>query len=291
MQQFTQILILGGTGYLGKRIIKKLLSENDQIEIICVIRKQSDISCLSEIDRIQFFVYEPQLLSDLFIGNRIYEIIDCCTTYERDGATEKEIYEANFRFPLDILMEAALYGVKRFLNVGTSLPKQINLYSFTKRDFVEFGNYICKRNDISFINIELENFFGPNPAKGNFIGDSIQKLKMNQNLELTNGEQKRDFIYIDDVVEGIYCIWKAGLIGIHSIPLGSGESISIKELVIYLKDLTNSTSLLQYGKIEKANEKIETKANLEQIEKLGFRLKHSLMKRLEQLIAIEMKRL
>lgn len=288
MQQSTQILFLGGTGYLGRRTIKKILLENNLVEIICVVRRQSDISYFSDVDRVRFFVYEPQLLSDLFITNQISEIINCCTTYETGRTVEKEIYESNFRFPADIILEAVAYGLKRFLNIGTSLPKQVNLYSFTKRSFVEFGNYICKKNNISFINIELENYFGPNSMKGNFIGDSLQKLKRNQNLELTDGEQKRDFIYIDDVVQGVYCVWKAELIGYHNIPLGSGESIAIKELVTYLKELTKSGSLLQFGKIEKANEKIETRANLEKIEKLGFRLKYSLRERLEQLIASEM---
>ncbi len=291
MQQSTQILLLGGTGYLGRRIIKKILSESNSIEVICVIRRQTDISYFSDVDRVRFFVYEKKTLPNLFIENQICEIINCCTIYEKSGTTEKEIYEANFGFPSDILMEAMTYGLKRFLNIGTSLPKHVNLYSFTKRNFVEFGNCICKRSGISFINIELENFFGPNSAKGNFIGDALHKLKMNQNLELTDGEQKRDFIYIDDVVEGIYCVWKANLIGIYNIPLGSGESIAIKELVTFLKDLTNSASLLQFGKIEKANGKIETKANLEQIEKLGFELKYPLRKRLEQLIASETCRL
>ena len=73
--------------------------------------------------------------------------------------------------------------------------------------------------------------YGPGDREGKLITQTIIKALKKEDVSLTAGEQKRDYIYIDDVVEG--CL-KAAIypeaIG-QTINLGTGKEYSIKEVV------------------------------------------------------------
>ena len=67
-----------------------------------------------------------------------------------------------------------------------------------------------RRHEIKTINMQLEHFYGPGAGDANFISAMINRLIHNDpRIDLTLGEQKRDFIYIDDVVDAYLEVLKA----------------------------------------------------------------------------------
>ena len=71
-------------------------------------------------------------------------------------------------------------------------------------------------------------------------------------IDLTPGEQIRDFIYIDDVVNAYQTVIQK----ISEVPnlyksfqVSTKRLISIKELIIYLKEITGSSTVLNFGAI------------------------------------------
>ena len=82
------------------------------------------------------------------------------------------------------------------------------------------------------------------------MANCIAKLERNEPIRLTHGEQKRDFIYVDDVLDAIELIANhKELPNYLDVPLGSGEAPSIKELISYLKRIAGSSSELLWGAI------------------------------------------
>ena len=163
-----------------------------------------------------------------------------------------------------------------FIYIGTSLNKFTNQYSLSKHQFSEYGKYYSYNKDINFFNIKLESFYGKDEPNDRFISYLINKLKNNEDINLTEGSQIRDFIYIDDVVNGIYTIIKSDLKGYHDIPLGSGDGISIRELVLYLKKKLNSKSKINFGIIPLRNNEHSGFADISEMEKLGFKIEFSI---------------
>jgi CDP-paratose synthetase len=166
----------------------------------------------------------------------------------------------------------------RFISVGSSIPSNLNLYSLTKKQFSEIGIFFHQLRKIEFVNLLLESFYGIDEPHDRFITNSILKLKSNQELPLTEGIQKRDYILIDDVIEILFflldCDLSSGVF--HSeitIPVGSGISPSIKEIILFLHGETKSSSSLLFGAKPMRENEPSTVANLSMLRSIGFNKK------------------
>jgi CDP-paratose synthetase len=145
------------------------------------------------------------------------------------------------------------------------------LYSLTKKHFAELGKLFHKKTEIEFVNLLLESFYGINEPKNRFITRSILQLKSNQELLLTEGTQRRDYIFIDDVVEIMYFLSTCTINkDIYDIPVGAGIAPSIKEIILFLCNEIGSKSNLKFGAIEMREHEPSTVADLSVIRHLGY---------------------
>lgn len=271
------IIITGATGYLGFKFLKRILESNYNI---CVLKREtSDISKIKLLSEdIKFYNNDEASINKMFKQNDVEIIIHFSTLYGRKGETIFEIKEANLDFPLLLLKYAIDYEVKYFINTGTSLPYLTNQYSLFKNQFSECLDFFSSK--IVSINILLEHFYGPDDDESKFISSMIGKMKKNVvEIELTEGTQLRDFIFIEDVINAYLCI--IGNInnfsGFNVLPLGSGETVSIRKIVETIKDVSESKSNLLFGKIPmRENELLCSDADISKIKSLGWYPKFNL---------------
>jgi nucleoside-diphosphate-sugar epimerase len=149
----------------------------------------------------------------------------------------------------------------------------VSAYALTKTQFREW--LYLRRNEIKIINMQLEHFYGPGCNSSNFITVMIERLKNNEPLiDLTKGEQQRDFVYYEDIVSAFeFVINKNETIATGStFQVGSGETISIKELMLFLKEQIGSSSQLNFGAIPyRENELMVSETNIEPLRGLGWK--------------------
>ena len=257
------IILIGSTGYLGSKLLKKL--EEEKHNILCTIRNHSFLNKKNYV-----YVDDQHFFNKLNIFNSDLLIYTACV-YEKSNTSYIDIINSNFLFPLNLLNKVK---TKTFLYIGTSLEKFTNQYSLSKHQFAEYGKYYSSNiNNINFFNIKLESFYGKDEPNDRFISNIINKLQNNEDINLTIGTQIRDFIYIDDVINGINSIIKSNLKGYYDIPLGTGEGISIRNLVEYLKNILNSKSKLNFGAIPLRKNEHSGIADLSIMKKLNFEIK------------------
>ena len=107
-------------------------------------------------------------------------------------------------------------------------------------------------------------------------------------MNLTKGEQKRDFIHIDDVVS-IYQILlkkvKEKTDFYQEYPVGSGKAIAIRELVDMIHRLTQSKTILRFGALPyREGEVMFSEAQLDALNLGGWFPKSNLEQSLKQTI-------
>lgn len=258
------IILVGATGYLGGKLLNKLLEDKNN-NILSLIRNPNNINNY-------ILINDKKLYEKINIFNPDILIYTSCV-YDNGINDYMDIIKANFIFPLELINNIKL---KKFIYIGTSINKYTNQYSLSKNQLAEYGKYYSIHNNINFINILLENFYGKDEPQNKFLSTIINKLKNNEELNLTEGTQIRDFIYIEDVIKGIEIIIKSNLKGYHDIPLGSGEGISIRELIEYLKTALNSKSKLNFGAIPLRKNEHSGFANITKLKELGFEIKPSI---------------
>jgi nucleoside-diphosphate-sugar epimerase len=102
----------------------------------------------------------------------------------------------------------------------------------------------------------------------------------NNHIDLSNGEQIRNFLYIDDLISAIIiCIKNIKQLEYNSnIDITSNDNLSIKELANLIKVLTNSKSDLNFDKlsIDKREFRMVDFDNIK-IKRLGWKQKNSLI--------------
>jgi len=276
-----RILLTGITGYLGSHLAHALL--NNGHEVIGLKRTSSSLQridsilpklALHDVESVNLSIWFKQL-------GKVDAVIHTATSYGRKGESFSEILQANLVFPLKLLNAAIEASVALFINTDTVLDKFLNPYALSKGQFAEWGKYFAEQQEIHFINIKLEHFYGPKDDPTKFTAHVINSCLNNvAELNLTQGEQQRDFIYIDDAVSAYlvllnkHTMFKEQFI---ELDLGSGIAITIKQFVETVHKLTQSTTLLNFGALSyRAGEAMYSKATTEHLESLGWQCQQDL---------------
>ena len=202
-------------------------------------------------------------------------IINCAAVYEKKEAQIHELVNANMVFALQVLDCAVECGIKKFLTIDTGLPKNFNLYSFTKKQFAEFGKFYAAQYGITFFNVALEMFYGEDEPRDRFLVGCCHKMLDGEELLLTRGTQKRDVIYIEDVCNAIRFLLTVNLTGFQNIPLGSGMAVSIRELLEYMHTALNSGSRLVFGAVPSRKNEPDCVADMGLLSSMGFYPEHT----------------
>lgn len=244
------ILILGATGYLGGNIAKKLAGEGHHL--YCVIRNVGKIDNLRGIEGIEFISNDINQIEMTLKQKSIDWIINGVCTYKSNDSLYADMIESNIIFPLSVLNLAIKCGVKNYMTMGTGLPDDFNVYSFTKNKLSDFGRFLSENDGINFLDLKLEMFYGGNNEPDlRFIKSTKTKLLSNEKVLLTEGTQKRDIVRIEDIVNIVsYLIRKSLITGYRILPVGTGEQHSIRDIVSFMKEEIDSKSELCFGAVE-----------------------------------------
>lgn len=286
------ILLTGATGYLGSNILK-LLVENNQYRVIILKRSTSNIFRIQDcLNKTKFYDIDKIEIEKIFAENKIDTILHCATDYGRKNVNPLQIIDANLNLPVKLLELGRMNGVKCFINTDTILDKRINHYSLSKKQFKDW--LFSYKDRMVCVNVALEHFYGPGDDKTKFVSYVVDGL-INQveKMDFTKGEQKRDFVYIDDVVFAFLKIinYSAELKnGFYEFQIGSEKIVTIKEFVSMIKEISgNRKTALNFGALPyRENEVMECAADISNIKKLGWSSKYSLQDGLKKMIEQEL---
>lgn len=278
-----KILLLGSTGYLGNKLVYRFLQRG--YTVYALVRETSNVRELLKNGITLENIYRIDDLPELLAENNIDLFVNCACCYEKVGIKPEQIWEANYIVPLNIILKCVEHGVRRIITLDTALPNNFNFYSKSKAQLAEFLEWYAYKTNVFVENILLENYYGENEPTNRFIPYVLSSLKENKDIFLTEGTQKRDFIYIEDVLSAIeILINHKPNEKYKDIPLGTGEGPTVREVVQYLAQITYSSSKLIFGAVQKRENEPDSIANMSYLESLGWKYKYSWKDGLKKLL-------
>jgi nucleoside-diphosphate-sugar epimerase len=285
-----KILITGINGFLGSHLAKHLKSNFE------VIGLEYSLENLHRISDENFKVYSTNEspLEVVFKENDFYAIVHVATVYRRQDEPIFDLLNTNINLPVQLLELSGKYNAKLFLNTDSFFNDANHSYSYlsdytlSKKHSLEWLKLLASNSTCKLANMKIFHMYGENDAPGKFIPFLIKNIKSNQpTLDLTPGEQTRDFIYVEDVAtafEKVLCSFNL-LEQYQEFEVGTGKSYTIKELAILIKEITNSTTVLNFGAIEyRAGEIMDSNANNLKLSELSWKPKFSIKEGLSNLV-------
>ena len=250
-------IVTGGAGFIGSNLVRMLIKSTK--EDVLVVDNLSDGKKFLNISDLTIADYmdQDEFLSliknnDSFFSNVkcVFHQGACSDTTEWDG---QYMMKNNYTFS-KILLNACLEKNVRFIYAssaavyGSSMgfkeqkknEKPLNIYGYSKLLFDQYVRKLKLTNEQQVVGLRYFNVYGPREShKGSMASVAYHfneqiKLKNMANLfkgshGYSDGEQQRDFIYVDDVCNvNLWFLANSHISGIYN--LGTGRPTSFNEV-------------------------------------------------------------
>jgi CDP-paratose synthetase len=292
-----RLLITGGTGYLGSHIIRRL-SKASGLDLIGVRRAHSSLARLRDVaTRVCWYDADAVSLLRIVDESRPDIVLHCATDYGTDENGQAALVEANIAMPIRLLDAAIGRDVKAFININTLLPGNVSAYALSKRQFDEWLRF-CS-GAVRGVDVAVEHFFGTGGSSKNFLTSLVCRLVRGEaRIPLTAGEQIRDFVALDDVVEAVakvvhYVAGTEGSRGYERFEIGGGAPRTVKETVLSIQRIAgNTTSVLEFGAVPyRRDEPMCITADLTRMREIGWLPRQSFEETITKMVEEERTRL
>lgn len=277
------ILLSGVSGFLGSELAKAL---HKHYHIIGLKRSTSNTHRLQNL-AIKTYDVDKIKLDSIFCKHKIDIIIHTATCYGRRNEPLSHLVKTNIVFSIKLLELAKKFDVKIFINVDTLQIDSTSNYTISKKTL---RDYLHNFSDINLINCRIEHIYGIDNDDSKFSTYLLKAFSDNKpSIPLTSGTQKRDFIYIDDVVSAFNLILNSAINAKNerNYDIGSGEFVSVREFVEGLlcefKKHRFCSTRLDFGAIP-YNNLGAISENLTPLRNLGFIPKYNLKSGIKALI-------
>lgn len=287
-----RVVLTGATGFLGSHLAAAMHAAGH--EVIALKRRSSSLhrvaAISSELTMLDVDAIDFDQIFTRF--GKVDTIIHTATCYGRNNESVSEIFSANTEFPLHLLDAGSRAGVRAFINTDTILDKYLNLYAFSKNQLLEWGKFFSHQKKITFWNLKLEHFYGAGDDPTKFTAHVINSCLANvPEFKLTLGEQRRDFIHIDDVVSAYMTLLAhidEAKPELMEFDIGSGLSVPIRHFVETVKRITGSTTHLNFGALPyREGEVMQSVANVQPLIALGWRCIYDIERGIGQVVEME----
>ena len=256
------VLVTGGAGFIGSHTVDRLLADGHSVRVI---------DNLSSGARINLPAHHPQFefihgdVNDAAQLRAAMSDIDSCLHLAAQISVERSLADPAYSAEQNIMggirmlqaaremglsrivysSSAAVYGNPDRLSLDEAAPLQpISPYGIEKQILERYAGFYSQAFGVSCLGLRYFNVYGPrqhgaSPYSG-VIAKFIDALLTGQPVHIFgNGQQQRDFIYVQDVVDANIAALQADCQGICNV--ATGQLTSLLDLVRALEALTGQS--------------------------------------------------
>ena len=273
-----KILITGGAGFIGSHLARKLLSLKHEVFIIDDFSTGREENIKDLMANTNFHLIRGSITDDVLLNKSIE---NCDLIYHLAATVGVKNVVEN---PLEtliydtigtelVLKYASARGIKVLITSTSEVYGKSEKLPFSEEDDIILGppsvnrwSYACsklldeflavayhKERNLSYVLVRLFNVVGPGQVgKYGMVIPRFFKNAFN-NTPITiygTGNQVRCFTYVDDIVDILIKLPTIEAANCQLINLGSTNEITIKDLALQIKKITNSNSPIVYEPYE-----------------------------------------
>ena len=241
------ILVTGGAGFIGSHLCNMSKSRSDKLVVIDNLACGKKSSLPKHVD----FVEDDLLTMDLVALmqeqkiDKVVHLAGCCGSVFENRPIIAEA-NANIIATLKVMEACRITGCQKMIFISTGavyghaafLPTResskltpINSYGISNLTAERYIKLYRDTYDFKYNILRVSNVYGidPNGREVSVVNRFMRLMQAGEAPKIHGtGEQKRDFIYVEDVVEAIFTALDSRKNG--TVQIGSGKGVSILQL-------------------------------------------------------------
>ena len=269
-----KILVTGGSGFIGTNLLEFLRGDNHHL---VSLDNYSTGSKINHIDKVQYVNGNILNIDELVDSN-----FDICFHLAAQSRVQPsfedpiESYKSNVTGTLKVANWANKNNIKLVYAGSSSKHHDPSDSPYAMTKFM--GEEICKLYSKTYqLDVQIARFYnvyGPyesiDEKYGNVIGIWRSLASKGKPLKIVgDGEQRRDFTHVKDIVSGLYEISKTNIINDDTWELGSGINYSINQLFQMFKKRFNVEPI--YIEDQPGNYRSTLRTNDDMLKKLNWK--------------------
>jgi nucleoside-diphosphate-sugar epimerase len=236
-----RILVIGGSGFLGKRVIERLVQL--EYDVSTAVRSYP----LEFVENCKYILVEELLKTT---DQRFDVIINVAMKRRTRHApvSDEELIELNFETPFKMISQLS---TNHTLIINTSTYIQnfkgikgntVEGYGYCKERLSQSLEIEAEKSKFKVVDLYLFTLFGPGDRATHLVPTLLTSLLTGQSVSLSEGKQLINLVYVDDAVESImkcialefegyssYCLWEPNYQSIRNL-VSTMENIFVRKL-------------------------------------------------------------
>lgn len=271
-----RVIITGGTGFIGQRLVKELLKKD--VEVV-LLSKSVEIK-LEEVlkDKVTIVPVKSYLdaLNDVEKGFDVFYHLGWAGV---DSKKKNDVYLQldNIKNSIEAMSVSKELKCQKFIGGGTvaeytfneneinpSLKQTPNdMYGAAKVATHYMLEVYAKNLELNMIWAILPSTFGEGRRTDNILTYTICKLLKREVPLYGDLEQMWDFLYVEEVARALVKLGERGLPGV-TYGIGSGQYHKLKEYIMQIRDMIDPSLELGIGRLE-TNSNFSSCVNIERL--------------------------
>ena len=249
-----RILIIGGTGFIGKHLAERCLNETSNVTCLGLTDRLDKGHRLSGTKYLQADICNKDVLKSVLLHKSFDYVFNLGGyidhSYYFSGG--RKVIESHFIGLMNLIECLDRERLKGFVQVGSSdeygaapapqretmRERPISPYSFAKVAASHFIQMLHHTEGFPGVTLRLFLVYGPGQNDQRFLPQIIKGCLNKSEFKTSEGKQLRDFCYMEDVTDAMIKAAVSPLSKWHIINIASGLPVSIKEMIGKIMALT-----------------------------------------------------
>lgn len=263
-EMFERTLIIGGTGFIGANLLSEIMRIGGQPTVLT--RKEIPRQLSSRLNRkvhsVKIDIRDFEATQKFLKKYKPTLIINAASAHGLENTKTGNNDEINRRAILNILESANRVKTRRIILFGSAdeygyqpIPQKENFalepnsaYARAKAEITHLAQKMYREEKLPVVILRPFTIYGIDQPPGMFLSEAIKCALSGNSFEMSEGKQKRDYIFISDFVNAVMkAICTSGIEG-EVFNIGSGRAFPLKEIALKIWEISGADkSVLKIG--------------------------------------------
>ena len=240
----TNIIVLGGSGFVGKSLLQKLESKKFKVKVMVNSSKIKNKFKKFHGDILDKKTFENQIKNGDIIINLVGQynghISNFIDLNIKGGLNLLESCKGKKNIKIILISSIDAYGENmHYASKEKDKSSPQNNYGLIKLLAEKMYENFANIHGLDVIVLRLSNLYGPNKKNG-LILNILKAIKKNGTISINhNGKQQRDYLFVEDAVEGIIKTIQCRLKKYNVINISSGKRYRSTEIIKLAQELSH----------------------------------------------------